>query len=255
MATNGPTTALCSHTKDAIYVRGSSLTEELVGQLSFTQMIYLHLLGRRAQERETKVLDAVLITLMEHGFTPSAIAARLVYSSAPEAPQAAVAAGVLAVGSQFVGTMEDAARLLDQITAAENPQAEAERIVEAHRTLRKKVPGFGHHLHTPDDPRTPRLFKLAGEAGVPGKHIAAVELLAKAVDRAAGRHLTPNATAACAALLREIEIPTGAIRGIAVISRAAGLVGHVLEEQQQPTLRHIWSLVDETIPYAAQKED
>jgi citrate synthase len=247
----GPTTRIAHHTAQAIYVRGASLVDDLIGKLTFTEMMYFQLMGERPTPGQTKVLDAVLVTLMEHGITPSAIVSRLIYDSCPEGVQAAVAAGLLGVGSTFIGTMEGCAKNLEEILQApEGEAARAKAIAQRVRAAKQPIPGFGHPHHKPDDPRSPRLIAVAEEAGVPGRHIRALRLLAKEVDAAWGRHLTINATGAVAALLGEIGIPQPVMRGIAVVSRAAGLVGHIREEQVEPSARHIWDTVSEHVPYA-----
>ena len=257
-----PGTKIARHTAEAIYVRGENLVEDLIGGLTFTEMMYFQLLGGRPTPAQTKILDAVLVTLMEHGITPSSIVARMIYDSCPEAVQAAVAAGLLGVGSTFVGTMEGCAANLEEILAgakdAEGVDGEAVRagevararaIAQRVRAAKQPIPGFGHPHHKPDDPRSPRLIALAEEAGVPGRHIRALRLLAAEVDAAWGRHLTINATGAIAALLGEIGVPREVMRGIAVVSRAAGLVGHIREEQLDPAARAMWEAVNEGIPY------
>jgi citrate synthase len=247
-----PTTRIAHHDAQAIYVRGASLVEDLIGKLTFTEMMYFQMLGERPTPAQAKILDAVLVTLMEHGITPSAIVSRLIYDSCPEGVQAAVAAGLLGVGSTFIGTMEGCARNLEEILAgpdAEHP-ARAKAIAQRVRAAKQPIPGFGHPHHKPDDPRSPRLLAVAEEAGVPGRHIRALRLLAKEVDAAWGRHLTINATGAVAALLGEIGIPQPVMRGVAVVSRAAGLVGHIREEQTDPSARYIWDKVSEAVPYA-----
>lgn len=245
-----PSTKIAHHTTEAIYVRGASLVDDLIGKLTFTEMMYFQLLGERPTPAQTRILDAVLVTLMEHGLTPSAIAARLIYDSCPEAIQAAVAAGILGVGSTFIGTMEGCAKNLEEILASPgNEAACAKAIAQRFRAAKHPIPGFGHPHHKPDDPRSPRLLAIAEEAGVPGRHIRALRLLAKEVDAAWGRHLTINATGAIAALLGEIGIPQEIARGIAVVSRAAGLVGHIREEQLEPSARHIWNVAAENLPY------
>jgi citrate synthase len=245
-----PTTAICQTTADSIRIRGASLVDDLIGQLTFTEMILFELLGTRPTPQQTALLDAVLVTLMEHGFTPSAIATRLIYDSAPEALQSAVAAGILGVGSTFIGTMEGCSALIEEMLAApEGVPARARAIAERHRAERRPMHGFGHPHHKPDDPRTPRLFALAASQGVAGRHVAALQALSVEVDRAYGRHLTINATGAVAALLGEIGIPQPIMRGIAVISRAAGLVGHIAEERKRPAARFIWETVEHGIPY------
>ena len=251
MAGSGkPVTHIAHHTNEAIFVRGENLVDDLIGQISFTEMIFLQLMGTRPSAAQSTILDAVLVTLMEHGMTPSVIAARMTYMSAPEAMQGAVAAGLLSVGSQFIGTMEQAAALIARIRDTGDSAEEARKIAELHRENRMHMPGFGHHLHRPDDPRSPRLLAVAESAGVGGGYIAALRALADAVDTAYGRHITINATGAVAAVLGEAGIPTDIMRGIAVISRAAGLVGHVREEQQEPAGRAIWDAAAGAVPYA-----
>jgi citrate synthase len=246
-----PTTKIARHTADAIYVRGASLVDDLIGKLTFTEMMYFQLLGERPTLAQTKILDAVLVTLMEHGITPSAIVSRLIYDSCPEAIQAAVAAGLLGVGSTFIGTMEGCAKNLEEILAARgNESVVAKTIARRFREAKQPIPGFGHPHHKPDDPRSPRLLAIAEEAGVPGCHIRALRLLAAEVDAAWGRHLTINATGAIAALLGEIGVPLEVARGVAVVSRAAGLVGHIREEQLDPSARHIWDTVTQAVPYS-----
>lgn len=245
-----PRTRIARHSPEAITVRDADLVTDLIGKLTFTEMMYFQLLGRRPSAAQTRILDAVLVTLMEHGLTPSVIAARMIYMSCPEAVQAAVAGGLMCVGSTFVGTMEGCAALIEEILAApEGEAARAQAIARRHHESKKPIPGFGHPFHKPDDPRTPRLLYLAEEAGVPGRHIRALRLLAREVDAVRGSHLTINATGAVAALLGEIGVPQEVMRGIAVVSRSAGLVGHLREEQQDPAARAIWALAEEHIGY------
>jgi citrate synthase len=250
-----PTTRLCTHSIDSITVRGADLVDDLIGELTFTEMTYFTITGRRPTRAQTRILDAVLVTLMEHGLTPSAIAARMIYGSTPESLQAAVSAGLLAVGSVFVGTMEGCAGLLERILAAPNPERAARDIADEYRSARKPLPGFGHHMHKPDDPRTPKLFALAESEGVPGRHITALRTLSAAIDERFGKHITINATGAVGALLGEIGIPAPVMRGIAVISRSAGLVAHVAEEQRTPSMRYVWELVEEGVPYEAEADN
>ena len=249
-----PVTHIATHTNDAIYIRDASLVDELIGKVSFTDMIVFHLMGRMPSRAESVILDAVLVTLMEHGFTPSVIATRMVAMSSPEALQAAVAGGLLCVGSQFVGTMEEAAGMIEEVMEHPNGvEAGARAVAQRHRAGRIPLPGFGHHLHRPDDPRPPRLFAVAEEVGVPGRHIAALRALSAAVDEVYGRHITINATGAIAAVLGEIDLPREIMRGIAVISRCAGLVGHIREEQQHPAARKLWDTIEHTVEYAGTK--
>lgn len=247
-----PETRLCSHTLTSLHYRDKNLVEDLLGQRTFTEVMVMQILAREPRPVDMRIVDAVLIVLMEHGLTPSAIATRLIYMSAPENLQGAVSAGLLAVGSSFVGTMENCSRLLDRIQAegdADAQQAEALAIARRHKAERSAVPGFGHHLHKPVDPRAYKLLEMArAEPDLKGDKIAALMTLSAAVDEVAGRAITINATGAVAALLGEIGVPTGVMRGFAVISRAAGLVAHIVEEQQSPSGRFIWDTVEHAMP-------
>lgn len=244
-----PSTALCDYDAVGVRYRGRDLVRDLLTKGDFVQVMSEHILGRPLSEPELRVINATLIVLMEHGMTPSSISSRLVYMSAPENLQGAVAAGLLAVGSQFIGTMENNALLLKDLVAAQDPRQYAKTLTETAHAEGRRIPGFGHHLHRPDDPRALRLLELADDLGVSGQYVSALRMLSEEVDRAAGKHITINATGAVAALLCEIDIPVNLVRGFAVISRAAGLVAHIAEEQKRPTGRYIWSLVEEHIHF------
>lgn len=248
-----PVTRLCTHTLTSLHYRDANLVEDLMGKKTFTEVMLMQILGRTPRPVDLRITDVVLIVLMEHGLTPSAIATRLIYMSAPENLQGAVSAGLLAVGSSFVGTMENCARLLDRILAAADPDAEALEIARHYKGLKSPVPGFGHHLHKPVDPRAYKLLELGrAEPELAGDKLRALESLSKAVDSVASRPITLNATGAVAALLGEIGVPTNVMRGFAVISRAAGLVAHIVEEQNSPSGRFIWDTVEHAIPYVGE---
>lgn len=244
-----PTTSIASHSADDVFVRGTSLCKELIGRRSFTEVLYFQILGRMPTPEQAAMIDACLVALMEHGLTPSVLSARLTYSSAPEALQGAVAAGLLGVGGRFVGSMEGCAALLARIVSAEDGEAEASRIAVEHRAARTPLPGFGHHIHKPDDPRAQRLLELARERNVAGRHVSAVTALSAAIDATYGRHITINATGAIAAILGDCGVPAGIARGFGLIARCAGLVGHLCEEQQQPTLNAVWEAAEKAVPY------
>ncbi|AQV98169.1 citryl-CoA lyase [Cupriavidus necator] len=246
--TSAPRTKLCHYTTQAVYYGDDDLVRDLIGQASFVDVFMKQTFGRVPTAAQRRIVEAVLVTLMEHGMTPSAIATRMIYASSPENLQAGVAAGLLAVASRFIGTMEPAAALLDHIVAAgEEGANEARRIAADYRARREAVPGFGHHLHRPDDPRAIALLGLAREVGTYGSRCEALAQLAAQVDAAAGRHITINATGAIAAVLGDIGIPATLMRGFAVLSRAAGLIAHIAEEQREPSGRFIWDLVDDAM--------
>ncbi len=246
-----PVTHLCFTDIDRILVRGKDLCSDLVGKMSFTEMMLFHLMGKPPTPQQVAVVDAVLITIMEHGLTPSAISARQTYFGAPEALQGALAAGILGVGSRFAGTSGDCAALLSEIVdAPEDRKKEIARsIAERFRAAGKFVPGYGHPVHKNGDPRVARLVEIATEQGVEGRYIEAMYMLGGAVDAATGKKLVINASAAMGAVMAEVDIPPDIMRGLVIVSRAAGLVGHLLEEMQQPASQRIWDLVEQGVPY------
>jgi citrate synthase len=252
MQTEKPTTLISTFDEKGSTIRGKNLVDELIGEVTFTNMIYFYVLGRVPTPAQTKILDAVLVTLVDHGML-GALSARLVYRNSPDSIQGAVAAGMLGVGSQFGGVMEQVGRHLEEIIAAADPDAKAREIVTGYRTSKRPLPGFGHNDFRPEDPRTPKLLRVAEAAGVPGKHIAALRTLARTVDAVVGKHITINATAGMAALLGEIGVPWKVMRGFALISRAPGLVGHILEEQQRPAAGYIGKLAQDSVEYAGEK--
>ena len=246
------TTSIAHSDASTITIRERDLVDELIGKCTYTEMLYFLIRNRMPTPTETRVLDACLVTLMEHGFTPSSLVARLVADSVPGQVQVAMAAGLTTVSSVFVGTMEGCADILKQgMLEGGDPDAYCQRIIAEHRAAKRLLPGFGHPFHKPDDPRTPRLIAVAREAGVDGHYIDLLLKLSEVFDRTLGKHMTINATGAIGALLLEIGIPADIMRGIAVVSRAGGLIGHIMEEQTNRTARHIWELAEQNIPYVA----
>jgi citrate synthase len=242
-------TNIATSTPEKITIRGKDLVNELVGKYSFTEILYFLITDRFPTASQCRVLDACLVVLMEHGLTPSALITRLVSESVPGEVQVAMASGLMAIGSVFAGTMEGCAAILHAGGDLPDADAYCRQVVAAHRAEHKPVPGFGHHFHKPDDPRTPRLLAVAAEAGLAGRYVPLLRRLSVAVDESAGRHLTINATGAIAALLLEIGIPAEICRAIAVVSRSGGLVGHVMEERRTKSARTIAKAAVEKISY------
>jgi len=236
-------------TADRIVVRGHDLAEELIGKVSLGDMAFLELKGRLPTKKESIVFNAIAVTLVEHGMTSSAIAARLTYFGAPESVQGAVAAGLLGMGDRFGGPVEGAARLLQEALLDVPPGADlrpvASRIVAEHRESKRQIGGLGHPVHKEADPRTPKLFAIAAENGFSGRHVELMQLVAEEASRAYGRHLPVNATGAIGAIASELEIPWRVCRGLAVMARAIGLVAHIQEEIEEPLAAEIWSRIEE----------
>ena len=243
------TTAIAAARPDGVTIRGLDLVDDIIGKLSFTEMTYFLCAGALPTKAQTRVLDACLVTLMEHGWTPSSLIARIMADSVPEDSQVAIAAGLLSLGPIYAGTSESCARLLQAGVAAADADKFCEETIRDLRSRRAAVPGFGHPLHKPDDPRTVRLLAIAREAGVDGPYVDLLHRLGRAVDATFGKHITINATGAIGALLLEIGLEPGVMRGLAVVSRASGLIGHVVEEHRTHAARAIWAFADHEIPY------
>jgi citrate synthase len=231
-------------TPDDILVRGRPLAGELIGNVSFTEMMLLDLTGELPSPQHVRVVDAVLVAIMEHGITPSTLAARLVLDGAPEAMQGAVAAGLLATGSRFLGTIEDAARLLEAIVADAGPGGDlagaAARQVDALVSARRRVPGMGHNLHRDVDPRVHALLAIAEREGTAGRHAEALGELAAAARSRVSHGLVLNAAGAVAALLCDLGHGSSRARGFTLVARCAGLFAHVVDERERPVARAIW---------------
>jgi citrate synthase len=160
-----------------------------------------------------------------------------------------VAAGLLGMGDRFGGSIEQAARILQEALADAEPDTDlrsiARQIVAGHRQNKQPIGGLGHPLHKPVDPRTTKLFSLAAANGLSGRYVKLMELISEEAVAAYGRELPVNATGAIGAIASELEIPWRVCRGLAVMARAIGLVAHLQEEMAEPMAAEIWSRVDE----------
>jgi len=219
-------------TADKIVVLGKDLPGEILGKVNLGDMAFLELTRKLPSKNESVLFNAMVVTLVEHGITPSALVARLTYLGAPEALQAAVAAGLCGLGSVFVGSTEHVAKLL---TESISSGKDAKKVV----TENKRIPGLGHPIHKPIDPRTVRLFEIARETGFYGKYCKLMEEIGKE------KNLVVNATGAIGALACELGLDWRAVRGLGVMARAVGLVGHILEESKQPMAEEVWHRIEE----------
>jgi len=235
---------------DRLVFRGKNTLPDLVGKVTFTEAIFLGVTGKLPTAQQTRILDACLVILIDHGITPSALVARLVADSVPTDVQVPIAAGLLMVGNKFMGTIAGCGALLSEGIASGKPPAQwAADTVADHLKRNRRLPGFGHPAYFPDDPRTVRLFEVAHEVGLPGNHIHLVKLLEQELEKQGKRRVPLNATGAIGALLCEIGFPVAAMRGVAVISRSAGLLAHAIEELETGTTPEVLSLVTQAVPY------
>ena len=250
-------TSLGTSSADEIRLLGQDLTADLMGKVGFGELAFWLVALRRPTPSETRVFEAVLVALADHGFTPTAIAARLTYLSAPDAIQGALAAGLLGGGSRFLGVSEDTGEFLADTLATvdtlpvDDPgwDALATAAVEGRRDAGAYVPGLGHHLHKSGDPRTAVIIEIAREEGQYGPHLALFEAVGRIAPVVLGRSLPLNGAGACGAALADIGIPLGLLRGVVLLARCAGLLGHLAEEMRNPIANDIFRTVESHAVY------
>jgi len=236
------TTAICSFDADNVLIRGKNLVDELIGKYSFSQLMLLQSLGSEPTDTQSRIVDAVLVTIMEHGLVPSAIATRLTWYGAPDSYQGAIAAGLLGVGDRYAGTASECGAILERIVSAAESARRQKAIEEVRRCHEagRPIPGMGHPVHHEKDRRVDRLVAVAREAGASGEFIAAMRLLEAAASEVLGKKLVMNVSAAIAAVLGEAGVPSSMMRGIVLTARCAGLVGHLHEEMTNPAGHALW---------------
>ena len=229
---------------DSITVMGRNVADELMGKVTLTELAFLLVQARAPSAGETRMLDAVLVSLADHGLTPTVLAARLTYTGAPESLQGAIASGLLGSGSVFLGVVEDTARFLSAILAT-GPDDLAVAAREALANHTGRVPGLGHPIHKVQDPRTPRLYAIAEETGTLGPHLQ----LLREVAEAHGRGLPINGAGVAGAALADLGFRAELLRGFALLARTAGLLGHLAEEMERPLGMPLYRDVDERAEY------
>jgi citrate synthase len=242
---------------DSITLLGHDLPSELIGHVGFGELAYWLITQRRPTPGQARVFDAVLVALADHGFTPTAIAARLTYLSAPDALQGALAAGLLGGGSRFLGVTEDTGVFLAEALASAGSRPDSEAgwdelaaaAIRARRAAGQLVPGLGHPVHKAGDPRTPVLISLAREAGVYGPYLSLFESVGRVHPAILGRTLPLNGAGVCGAALADAGIDVALLRGVALLARCAGLLGHLAEEMRRPVGNAIYQAVDRNAVY------
>jgi citrate synthase len=228
---------------DSITVMGRDLANDLMGRATLTELAFLVVRRRMPSPEETRLLDAVLVSLADHGLTPTVLAARLTHTGAPESLQGAVAAGLLGAGSVFLGVVEDTVRFLDAI--GDDVEGGVARELEAGR----RIPGLGHPVHKVQDPRTPRIYEIAEENGLMGTYLTRLRAVSAAHGSQTGRELPVNGAGVAGAALADLGLPAALLRGFALLARTAGLLGHLAEEMQSPIGMRLYREVDERSKY------
>jgi citrate synthase len=217
-----------------------------MGRLSFTEYFHLLLTGREPTEDQRFFLDLALVAIAEHGMMPTNVAARMTLAADPGSLHGAVAAGILGCGPVVLGTSEECARLLEDARASGREPLEIARKFQA---AGRRLPGFGHPVHRPLDPRAERILELADARGVSGPHVALSRQFRDAVAEVWGKPLTMNVAMPIAAVLLDLGFPAVAAKAVPILARTAGLLAHLAEEQEQPLGLLMAQKAEEAIDY------
>jgi citrate synthase len=244
---------------ERVEVRGRDLTGDLMARMSFTEYFHLLLTGEEASEDQRFFLDLLLVAIAEHGLMPSNVAARMTLAADPNALQGAVAAGILGCGPVILGASHECARLLEEarakVDAGSEPAAAAAEIAQELHAAGRRFPGFGHPVHRTVDPRAERILELADERGVSGRYIALARTFGDAVARARGRPLPMNVALPSAAVMLELGYPVAAVKAVPILARTAGLLAHLLEEQERPLGLLLAERAEQAVAYEVPAED
>jgi citrate synthase len=238
---------------DRVEVRGRDLTGDLMGTTTFTEYFHLLLTGREPTEDQRFFLDVLLVAIAEHGLMPTNIAARMTLAADPGSLQGAVAAGILGCGPVILGTSESCAQMLEaaqeKVASGGAPVVVARDLARAIHASGGKVPGFGHPVHRPLDPRAERILELADAREVSGPHVLLARSLRDSVAEAWGKPLTMNVSMPIAAVMLDLGFPSAAMRAVPILARTAGLLAHLSEEQQAPLGMLLAARAEEGIEY------
>ena len=230
----------------SVHVHGLDLIE-MLGTVNLGDFAYLELFGRLPDQAESTVFNAMVVSLVEHGLTPSALVTRTTYLGAPESIQGAVAAGLLGLGDTYVGTIEGAARVCANALEPGRVYTDSEideiaaKVFDEHRAVGKHVAGLGHPVHKPVDPRAEKLFAVAEQNGLSTSAPRLMRALSARVAAARGSAIPVNVTGAIGSLAATLGISADIARGLGVMARAIGLVGHLLEERSDPIAATVWT--------------
>ena len=240
---------------DRVEVRGRDLCGELMGGVTFSQYFHLLLTGEEPTEEQSYFLDVLLVAIAEHGMMPTNVAARMTLFADPDALQGAVAAGILGAGPVILGTSEPCARLLtaaaSRVAAGEEPAAVALDEARAIHDAGGRLPGFGHPVHKPLDPRAERILELADARGVSGPHVGLARSLHAAAAEVWGRPLTMNVSMPIAAVMLDLDFPASAVKSVPILARTAGLLAHLAEERDNPIGFAMAKEAEESVEYRA----
>jgi len=254
-----PVTHISQAYPDRVEVRGRDLCGDLMGRVSFTEYFHLLLTGREPTDDQRYFLDLLLVAIAEHGMMPTNVAARMTLAADPGSLQGAVAAGILGAGPVVLGTSEECARLLEEaqeeVAAGGAPAEVAVAAARAIHASGGKVPGFGHPVHRPLDPRAERILELADARGVSGPHVLLSRCVRDGVAEVWGKPLTMNVAMPIAAVMLDLDFPSDVVKAVPILARTAGLLAHLAEERQHPLGFLMAAKAEEAIEYQRETED
>ncbi len=250
-----PVTRISHAEADRVEVRGRDLAGDLMGRLTFTEYVHLLLTGREPTEDQRYFLDLLLVAIAEHGMMPTNVAARMTLSADPGSLQGAVAAGILGCGPVLLGTAEECAKLLERARArvdqGEDPAAVAAALSREVRDGGGRLPGFGHPVHKPLDPRAERILALADEREVSGAHVELARAFREAAAEAWGRPLVMNVSMPIAAVMLDLGFPAAVVKSVPILARTGSLLAHLAEEREQPVGFRMAAAAEDLVSYEA----
>jgi citrate synthase len=244
---------------DRVEVRGRDLSGDLMGRLTFTEYFHLLLTGREPTDDQRYFLDLLLVAIAEHGMMPTNVVARMTLAADPGSLHGAVAAGILGCGPVILGTSEACAQLLEtaqaKVASGGDPAAVAEEIANEIHASGDRLPGFGHPVHRPLDPRAERILELADGRGVSGPHVLLARGFRDGVAKTWDKPLTMNVSMPIAAVMLDLGFSSSAVKSVPILARTAGLLAHLAEERDHPLGFRMAASAEEAIEYRRGPED
>lgn len=209
--------------------------DELMGNIGFSEGVYLALKGKLPSPEAAKVIDAILVSSIDHGATPPSALAAITTASTGAPLNAALASGILSINRYHGGAIEDAMRTFIEIRDLMDEEdislGEATEIVlDRYSSMNRRIMGYGHRIHT-DDPRQKKLFAIARETDVAGEFVEIAEQIEKSLAVQIGKKLPINVDGAIGAILCDLEFPFELANAFFIMARLPGLVAHIYEEQ------------------------
>lgn len=227
-------TAITKVEPNKLLLRGYRI-DELMGNITFAQAVFLAIKGELPSEKEARMIDAMLVSSIDHGVTPPSCLSARTIASAGSPLNAALAGGILAISKHHGGAIEDSMKVIQEAVRRKREMNKTEEemahiILAEYKEKNKRLPGFGHRIHT-KDPRTIKLFQIASDLGIAGEYVEMAKVLEDTMEQSSGKRLPTNVDGAIGALLCEMQFPSELANAFFILARIPGLVAHVYEEQ------------------------